>query len=172
MALMTKLRNMIPWRRTVHSSQDLASSGFERRQPFDRISTAPFDGDWLLSINQAFGPSFSPSFGWWPGLDLNETDEEIVLRAEVPGLDPKDLEVTVREGMLQIRYEKEEKRNGRHEQGEYSERRYGAFSRTVPLPGGLDTGGAKAQCRNGILTIRIPRTQEAKQRVRRITLQS
>ena len=108
------------------------------------------------------------SKGWRDGYDLEETDDEVIVRMEVAGLDPKELDVTVRDGMLQVRYERKEE--WRENNGEMTGRRYGAFSRTVSLPDGLDTSHAKAICKHGLLTVRIPRTDESKRKTRRITI--
>jgi HSP20 family protein len=82
-------------------------------------------------------------------------------------VEPDDLNLTVRDGLLQIRYIQSQQ----HHNGGYTERRYGAFSRTVSLPSGLKSSAAKSTCKHGVLTVRIPRTEESKRAFRRIPVQ-
>jgi HSP20 family protein len=74
-------------------------------------------------------------------LELDETDDHVIIRAEVPGLDPKQLKVEVRNGMLHVSYEHETE--WRPNNGEGSGRRYAAFHRTVALPEGVDASGRR-----------------------------
>jgi HSP20 family protein len=156
MELVSKLKDMVPWRRPSAATREVVSLRDDINRLFDRFFESPFDA------------GFWPVRGGWSGVELEETEEEVIARAEVPGIDPKELDVTVRDGYLQIRHEhKEEHRNN----GGYASR-YGSFSRSLALPDGLDIAAAKAQCKNGMLTLRIPWTSEAKQRTRRIPVQS
>jgi len=87
----------------------------------------------------------------------------LVVRAEVPGVKPQDLQVDVEPRRLSIRGARpaEERRNGSYHR---RERQCGSFSRIIQLPEDLDPTKATAQCRNGMLTVRIPKTEEAKPR--------
>lgn len=100
------------------------------------------------------------------GAEAFENDREIVVRVEVPGLEPRDCDIVVEGGTLYVRGEK------RHER-EMSDSRYylaecacGYFERALPLPDNVDTARAKASYRNGVLTVRLPKTRPA----RRITV--
>ena len=157
MELVKRLKDIVPWRRKPVETQEVMTLRHDINRLFDRFFTEPLDHDWWPLSGTGQRP-----FGW-PPLDVDETDDELILRFEVPGLDPKDLEVTVRSGMLQIRAEQkdEEPLNGGYAQ------RYGSVLRTLALPEGLDTDAAKATCRHGLLVVRVPRAQEAKERVRR-----
>ena len=155
MELVTKLKEMIPWRRKPVEPSEVVSLRDDINRLFDRF-LMPFDRDWSLSK------------GWGYGHDLEETDDEVIVRLEVPGLDPKELDVTVREGMLHVRYEQKDEWLERN--GDMMGRRYSTFSRTVSLPEGLNPSHARANCKHGLLTVRIPRTEEAKRKSRRITI--
>ena len=96
----------------------------------------------------------------------------MIARVEVPGIDPKHLNVTVRDGMLQVWCEQREERRSCDGDNGWMERRYGSFSRSFSLPYDVDTSKAEAKCAHGVLTVRIPRTEEAKQKVRRIQIKS
>jgi HSP20 family protein len=107
---------------------------------------------------------------WSPNVDVYETDNEIVVKADVPGVEPEDLEVTCTEDSLVIRGET--RREEDREEGGWRrvERRYGRFERVIPLPPGTRPDDARASFRNGVLELRIPKTEEARQRARRIPI--
>jgi HSP20 family protein len=92
---------------------------------------------------------------WSPAIDVAENDKELTVRAELPGIDPKDLEVTVTGNQLVLSGEKKESSEHTEKNFYQSETRYGAFRRTVTLPDGIDTENADAQYSNGVLTLRL-----------------
>jgi HSP20 family protein len=105
-------------------------------------------------------------------MDMYETENEVVVKAAVPGATPEDIEVTVTGDLLTIKgefksesEEKDEKRNW-HRQ----ERRYGSFSRQVTLPAGVNTDACQADFENGVLTLKLPKAEEAK--VKRVQITS
>jgi HSP20 family protein len=106
--------------------------------------------------------------GWLPVEEYREGDE-LVIRSETPGIDPeRDVEVTVSDGVLQVRVHREE-RNEQKGTDEYrSEFRYGEFVRTLPLPPGVKEEDIKASYKDGILEIRAPIGAEAESSVKRI----
>jgi HSP20 family protein len=100
--------------------------------------------------------------GWTFAVDMIEHDDEIVLRADLPGLDEKDIEVTVQDGTLTIRGERKEEKEEKKEDYYYSERSYGAFSRTLPLPATVEADKVKATFKKGVLDVHLPKAKEAK----------
>lgn len=98
------------------------------------------------------------ALGDTPTVEVFEQGDDVVVRAEVPGVDPQDLDVRVTDRTVSLRGEirraAEEQRQGYY----YGERRYGAFQRTVPLPVPVDADKAHARYQHGVLEIRIPRT--------------
>jgi HSP20 family protein len=102
--------------------------------------------------------------GWAPAVDMVDHKEEIVLRADLPGLEEKNIEVTVQDGSLTIRGERKEETEEKKEDYYYSERRYGLFARTLPLPAGVEADKVKATFRNGVLEVHLPKAKEAKGR--------
>lgn len=99
--------------------------------------------------------------GWAPAVDLIDQKEEIVLRADLPGLDEKDIEVTVQDGTLTIRGQRKEEKEEKKEDY-YNERAYGAFTRTLALPAGVDRERIKATFAKGVLEVHLPKAKEAK----------
>lgn len=140
--------------------QALTTLRDEMDRMFERFWTNP-----LASIEQAdrwFGDFRSPEF--LPKLDV--TDDAAVLKVslEVPGMDGKDVDVQVHEGLLVVSGEKRAEET-RQDEGCYrTERSYGAWKRTVPLPAEVDAAKAEARVEKGVLTIVLPKTAAAKQR--------
>jgi HSP20 family protein len=103
----------------------------------------------------------------WPHLELTETEDGYKLTAELPGMDEKDIELSLQDGTLTLRGEKKTE----HEDGRrgYSERHYGAFSRTISI-GDVDEDRVHAAFDKGVLTVTLPRSTEAERRIRRIPI--
>jgi HSP20 family protein len=103
-----------------------------------------------------------------PAVDIYEDDHNITLTAEVPGIEDKDLEINLENGVLTIsgerKMENEEKQNNFHR----VERSYGRFTRSFTLPPTVDTEDVKAEFSNGVLTITVPKREEAKPKQIRI----
>jgi HSP20 family protein len=99
---------------------------------------------------------------WAPALDVSENKDAIVVKAEVPGVDAKDLKVSLEGDLLTLagekKYEKEEKDERHHR----IERSYGTFTRRIRLPAAVDAGRVTASFKNGLITITLPKTAAAK----------
>ena len=104
--------------------------------------------------------------GFVPRLDLSETEKEVVVSAELPGMDEKDLEVNFSKGRLTISGEKKAEREEKGEDKSYHlvERSYGSFSRAIDLGEAVDAAKASAVFKNGILTVKVPKAEAAKTR--------
>lgn len=103
-----------------------------------------------------------------PPIDLSETDNEIVVRAAVPGLKPEDLEVSIDDGLLTIRGETREEKKEEGARYHYQELRWGRFERSVRLPAPVDESRAEAKLEHGILTVRLPKAQPSARRTIKI----
>ncbi len=99
-----------------------------------------------------------------PAVDISESDDALLVHAELPGLTKQDVKITIEEGVLTIagekRFVKEENKHDYHR----VERRYGTFHRSFSLPSGVDTQKAEAQFQDGVLTIKLPKSESAKPR--------
>ena len=107
------------------------------------------------------------ALGWTPTVDVEETDKALVLTAEMPGLEVDDVEIEVEGNLLTLSGEKTVERESEDTDGRNLrvwERRYGSFSRTFTLPNAVEADKIKADFENGVLTIRMPKTAEAKGR--------
>jgi HSP20 family protein len=99
---------------------------------------------------------------WGPDIDLSETDEEFIVRAELPGLDPRGVDVSLVGRTVTLKGEKRQERKEAGESYRLMERSYGSFTRTVELPTDVNAGQAEATYRNGLLEVRLPKTERAK----------
>jgi HSP20 family protein len=103
------------------------------------------------------------STGTWPKVDIVEGDNEYTLRADLPGMAKDDIKVTVENGVLSITGEKkEEKQEKKKEQYSYFERSYGSFSRSFNLPEHVDAKNIDARYRNGVLELKLKKSEPAK----------
>jgi HSP20 family protein len=101
---------------------------------------------------------------WAPAVDIYEKDGNIVLKAELPGLDPKDVDIRVENNVLTLRGERKLDNEVQQESYHRVERSYGSFSRSFTLPNVVDTGNIKAEYKDGVLRLTLPKREEAKPR--------
>ena len=159
------LKDLIPWNR-------------ERSVDVARRSEEPF---WSLhrEMNRLFedfahGLDLAPALGYegfGPRVDVRETDDTVLVEAEMPGLEEKDFELTLTQSALTLRGEKRREHEEKGSIYRY-ERSYGSFERTIPLPCEVEADQVKATYRNGVLNVTLPKTESARTNVRRIEVKS
>ncbi len=104
-----------------------------------------------------------PVYGeWTPKIDVADTKEAFVVKAEVPGMDPKEIALTLEGDVLTIKGEKTHEKEEKDEHYYRRERSYGAFARSIPLPGAVESSKVTATFKNGVLTVRLPKGAAAK----------
>lgn len=121
-------------------------------------------------FNRLFNETFARFFGerepavgaWAPPVDIYETDENLVLQAELPGVDPKEVEIRVEDNTLYLKGERHSEKEVKEENYHRIERAYGSFSRTFPLPSSVDPEKVKAEYKDGLLTLTMAKREEAK----------
>jgi len=101
---------------------------------------------------------------WLPSLDVAETKDEIVVKAEVPGMDPKNIDISLSDGLLTIKGEKKQEREEKEEDYHLVERSYGTFTRSIRLPKEVRRDKISASYKNGVLKVTLPKSEEAKQK--------
>jgi len=99
---------------------------------------------------------------WLPAVDIRETAEAIVVHAELPGIDKKDVKVDVRDGVLTISGERKYEKDVKEENVHRIERSYGSFTRSFSLPSHVDVNKVEAKLDNGVLEVRLPKTDTAR----------
>jgi HSP20 family protein len=120
-------------------------------------------------MNSLFGMPGESRDLWSPAVDVEETSDHLVLRAELPGMTRDDIDVELEDGVLTIQGEKKEERRDEGSQGLLYERQWGMFTRRFTLPRAVDPDGISATYNNGVLTVRVPKAEEAKGRKIQIT---
>jgi HSP20 family protein len=132
------MRSLMPWR-------GMPSPRHEMDRLFDRF----FDPEW---------GEFPTALGdWEPRLDVSETKDAFVVKVEIPGMDPKDIQVSLQENFLTIKGEKKQEKEEKDERHHRVERSYGAFTRSVRLPVAVDGSKVDAKFKNGLLTVTLPK---------------
>jgi HSP20 family protein len=158
------LRDLIPWN---NGSRDLS---LHRNEPnpflaLHREMNRLFD-DAFHSFDIA--PFSSHAMGW-PNVEVNETDKEVKVIAELPGLQEKDVNVELRDGLLTISGEKRSETEDKERR--FSERYYGRFERAIPVED-VDQDNVGASFKDGVLTVKLPKVPTAQQKVKRIAINS
>jgi HSP20 family protein len=101
---------------------------------------------------------------WLPSLDVAETKNELVVKAEAPGMDPKDIDISLSDGVLTIKGEKRQEKEEKEADYQLVERSYGSFTRSVQIPREVQSDKISASYKNGILKITLPKSEEAKKK--------
>ncbi len=104
------------------------------------------------------------SFPVTPAVDVVEKDNAFELTAEIPGLDAKNIELSLSDDVLTIKGEKNEEKEEKTKDRYVSERRYGSFRRSLQLPSSVDAGKIEATYKSGVLTVKLPKSEEAKKK--------
>ena len=137
-----------------------------RLEPFRNLLTSQKEE----LFNRLFNETFPAVFGeqepttrtWAPPVDIYETDNALILKADLPGIDPKDVDIRIENGVLYLKgerkFEKEEKKENYHR----IERSYGAFTRSFALPNSINADHVKAEYKDGQLILTMPKREEAK----------
>ena len=164
-------RSLMPFSRNMPMSRwgEETDPFLQMRREMNRLFDDAFGGFGLPSV---LGPALR-QMPAAPKIDVSETDNEIQVTAEMPGIDQNNVQVLLEDDRLIIRGEKKEEREEDDKDRNYHvrERVQGAFSRTLPLPFAPDPNQVKAEFKNGVMTITIPKPQEVKQKQHRIDVQ-
>ncbi len=135
-----------------------------RWEPFrDLVATQDrFNRLFNEALSSVFEGSPTGTQTWAPTVDIFETDQNVVLKAELAGVDPKDVEVRVEDGTLYLKGERKQEKEVKEENYHRIERSYGSFMRSFPLPNSVDADKAAADYKNGVLTLTLPKREESK----------
>lgn len=151
--------NLIPWKKSPEKGQELVPYKShplaQLRDEFDALFDR-FFSHWAEPFGQELGTS-----RFW-ALDVEDHGQEVVVKADVPGFEPNELDVQVSGNLLTVKAHKQEQKKGKQGNGQYQERRYRSFQRTVTLPPGTNPDKIEARCRNGVLEVHVPKSEQAK----------
>jgi HSP20 family protein len=154
--------------------------------PRRRSGSLEREDDWFpltsfrREMDKLFDDFFTgfPRTGWMtvaedrlsPNIDVTETDREVTVTAELPGLEEKDIEVSISDNTLTLKGEKKSEKEEKGKSFHRSERSYGAFQRVIPLPVEVQEDKVEADFSKGVLTIRLPKSPAAQKKVKKIEI--
>ena len=154
------------------------SPGWGLWDPFEELS------GWQRAMSRLFGDVFNGGrlrelgfdleggrAGWFPAVDVEETDKEYLFTADIPGLEKDDVNVEVEKGLLKIRGERKEEKEEKGKNFLRKEHFYGRFDRSFPLPADAKTEDVKADYKKGVLTIHVPRAEELKPKTVKVNIE-
>lgn len=140
----------------------------------------PFRGD--VSLQDQFNRFFNEAFGraseegslttWAPSVDIYETEHELVVKADLPDIRPEELDIRVENNILTIRGERKFEKKENEKNYLRVERSYGSFTRSFSLASTVKTEAIKADYKNGVLTLTIPKREEAKPKQIKVNVES
>lgn len=164
------LKDLAIWNRKHNQMAD--SNAFSPLDSLHREVDRWFDG--FFSDFGRFPSIFSGDrFGSFsPKIDFSEDESSLAIAAELPGMDEKDIQVSLQEDVLTIKGEKKFEQEKKEKEFHCVERSFGSFERSVRLPKEVETDKVKASFKNGVLTITLPKSAKAKDNVRRIEVKS
>ena len=161
-----QISDLIPWGRDKNKSPS-AENGANPFLSLQRDINHVFEDFWK-KVETGWDTRSEVVGMFGPSTDVTETDNSVKVSIELPGMTEKDIDISLSNDAMTIRGEKkvehEDKRKGVY----MCERSYGSFYRTLPLPTGVDTDKADATFKNGVLTVRLPKTAEAQAKVKHI----
>jgi HSP20 family protein len=161
------MRDLIPWNRgrdvSVRRGEEL-SPFFTLHREMNRLFDDVFRGFDIAPFNS--DRFFERGLGW-PSVEVSETDKEVKVTAELPGLEEKDVQVELANGMLTLTGEKKTETEDKDRR--FSERTYGHFERRIPVDD-VDEDKVSASFKNGVLTVTMPKVPQAQSKVKRIAI--
>lgn len=154
--------DLIPWRRKERETAPITNPWLFQREFDDFVER--FFGEEPLSTHGIFGRAFSPV------VDIVENDNDIIVRAEIPGMEQKDLDVNLAGDVLTIKGEKKAEHEERGDNFHRIERSYGSFSRSFSLPCEVQTDKVEASYKSGVLSLKLPKSEGCKKKAVKITV--
>lgn len=149
--------NLIPWK-TKSEERANGGTGLSRvRNEMDQLFEQFFRDPWGSMMRMPLATGGLP-------VDVAESETEVTVTAELPGVDPKDVEIDVAGNTLTIRGEKKQEHEEKERNYHFVERSFGRFQRTIQLPGSVDPDKVNAVCRNGTLTVTLAKRPDAQRK--------
>lgn len=143
----------------IRREQDHEWDPFRQLQTLQDEMSRFFDFSFPRSANRTTGFF---DHAWMPAIDVCDTKDSVIVKADVPGISKDDIEVTVEGDRLTIKGEKKEERKAESKDFVREERCYGTFHRVISLPASVDANQVKATYKNGVLELTLPKKEEAK----------
>jgi len=166
-----QIKDMVPWARKDLPAESRATDEDGPIASLQREMNRVFESFWS-GAGRPFGSLPAAFATGAPRTDVVETDAGVEVTIELPGMEEKDIEVTLTDEAVTIRGEKKVERKEEKKGYYVSERSYGSVYRTVPLPSGVDSDKAEAKFRNGVLSVHLPHSSEARAKVKKVAVKS
>lgn len=158
------ITDLLPWNRDKDQvevrSQPENDSLLDLRQEIDRLFDDFFERPFGMTpfrSDESWGLR-----GFSPSIDLSESDKEIKVTAELPGMEPEDIDLELHDNFLSIRGEKKSENEQKSDRYYRLERSYGSFQRSIPLPNKVEPDKVDANFKKGVLTIKMPKSETEK----------
>lgn len=151
---------LVPWRGRHKETTQLQSptTGMTRlRDEMERLFDRFFQEPWGTSLSE----EIDSSTGWGPRVDLAEKENELIVKADLPGMKPEEVEINITGDVLTVCGEKKQESEEKQPDYHYVERQYGSFRRMIQLPCKVDESAAEARFKDGVLTITMPKHPES-----------
>ncbi|MER8751413.1 Hsp20/alpha crystallin family protein [Mesorhizobium sp. M1050] len=162
------IRDLMPWSRDANQASTLFRD--RDQDPFMSLhrEMSRLVDDMFRGFGSRLPSMLSSAGGSWPSVEISETDKEIRVTAEIPGMEDKDIEVLLDDGVLTLRGEKQAETDDKERQ--FSERFYGRFERRIPIGFEVEEDKVAADFRNGVLFVTLPKSEKAQSRTKRIPI--
>ncbi len=162
-----RMKDLVPWRDDWKDSRSLGFFGMHDAMDklFDRYYDFGF-GPGVFTHGKNFAATLTPK------IDIAESETDVLITAELPGLEEKDVDVHFTNHALVIKGEKKSEKEDKNKDYHRVERVYGSFNRTIPVPVEVDSEKIDAKFKNGVLKVTLPKTEEAQSKVRKIEVKS
>lgn len=142
------MKSLIPWKRR---HREMAPFGKDKEDFFGRFFSMPLH----------FNRNLFSDESWYPSVDVSEGNKEIIVKAEIPGVDRKDIDISLDGRLLTIKGEKKHEKEESGEQYHRVESSFGYYQRTIELPAEVDASDVDATYKNGILKLKLKKVKEA-----------
>ncbi len=165
------LKGLVPWwrKRSVPVRREEENPFLVLQREMNRIFDE-FSREWFFDMPVLWRGERTG--GYVPSIDVSEDEKEIRVTAELPGMDEKDIDISLSKDLLTIKGEKRIEKEDRGRDYYHVERSYGSFYRTIPLPDGVDLDKVEASFSKGVLTVRLPKTPEAQKGIKKIPVKA
>lgn len=167
------LTDLMPWKK------EDSNSAIRRREGRDAVLDLRRQMDSLFDdfFQRSFSLDHTLSEGKWAGdfaprIDLSETRKAITVSAELPGMEPEDVEISIDRNLLTLSGEKKAEKEDMGDHHYRLERSFGSFRRSIPLPAEVDENKISAKMKNGVLKVTLPKSRELQQKDKRISIKA
>jgi len=157
--------SILPWKKS--SAKEAGDPFVNLQNEMNKLFEHFNQGFDIAPVNE-----MSAMTGWMPKVNLAETDKEIQVTAELPGVEEKDVEVTIDQGMLILKGEKKAEKEEKNKNYYRVERSYGSFQRSFALPKEVEAEKVEATFKNGVLSVKLPKSWEAQQSAKKIPIKN